>query len=96
MKKARDAKAIDGLLAQQFFLLPGDTERKLAPEQRVQRDALERAVLLHREKKDQFKGHEDEYYNELERRLLALAQFYASNGIDGTPRPLKRSDVEAK
>jgi hypothetical protein len=85
VKKARDAKAIDGLLAQQFFLVPGETERKLTPEQRAQRDALERAVLLHREKKDQFKGHEDDYYNELERLLLALAQFYSSNGVATPP-----------
>jgi hypothetical protein len=90
VKKARDAKAVDGLQAQQFFLLPGEAERKLTPEQRAQRDALERAVLLHRERKDQFKDHEDEYYSELERLLLALARFYASNGVDAARPSAKK------
>ena len=83
VKKARDAKALDGLLAQQFMLIPGEAEKNLTPEQRTQRDALERAVLLHREKKDQFKE-ADEYYRELEKLLLALAEFYKSNAASST------------
>ena len=79
VKRPRDKAALDGLLAQQFYLIPGEAERKLTPEQRAQRDALERAVLLYREKKGQVP--EEEYYRELETLLLELARFYASNSV---------------
>jgi hypothetical protein len=78
VRKPRDGAALDGLLAQQFQLIPGEADRALSPEQRARRDALERAVLLHRERRAQMS--EDEYYAELERLLVDLAQFYASNG----------------
>jgi hypothetical protein len=75
-KKAKDGAALDGLLAQQFRLIPSPAERALTPEQVAQRDALEKAVLLHREKKAQMP--EEDYYRELERLLLQLARFYTS------------------
>src|SRR6266404_254856 len=88
VKKPKESAAVDGLLAQQFHLIRSDTETNLTAEQRLRRDALERAVLLHREKKGQFTG--DEYYRELERLLLDLARFYdphlapTNHHLDGT------------
>jgi hypothetical protein len=76
-KRPKENAALDGLLAGQFHLVPSEAERKLSPEQRARRDALERAILLHREKKGQLA--EDEYYRQLEKLLLELARFYASN-----------------
>ncbi len=76
-KTPKKGAAADGLLAGQFHLIPSDEERKLTAEQRAQRDALERAVLLHREKKGQLP--EDAYYAQLEKLLLELARFYAGN-----------------
>jgi hypothetical protein len=52
--------------------VPSAADKALPPEQRAQRDALERAVLLHREKKGQMK--EDDYYTQLEKLLLDLAR----------------------
>ena len=74
-KKPADGASADGLLAQQFRLIPSPEERNLTPEQIAQRDALEKAVLLHREKKDQMP--EEDYYRELEKLLVQLARCYA-------------------
>jgi len=78
-KQAKDGAALDGLLAQQLRLVPSPAERALTPDQLAQRDVLERAVLLHREKKSQMP--EDDYYRQLEALLLELARFYASNSV---------------
>jgi hypothetical protein len=78
-KKPKDNAPVDDLLAQQFHLLSSPTDQKLSPDQRVRRDALERAVVLHREKKKQLP--EDEYYRELEKLLLELGRFYESNAV---------------
>ena len=77
VKKAKDKGDVDGLLARYFCLVPNDAERRLTSEQRARRDTLERQVLLYREKKASVA--EDEYYQELERLLLQLARFTASN-----------------
>ena len=79
VKKPKDAAAVDGLLAQQIHLVGSDSDKALTPEQIARRDALERAVLLYREKKD--KVPEDEYYRELEKLLLEVARFYGSNSL---------------
>ena len=79
IKKPKDAAAVDGLLAQQMHLVGSDSDQGLTPEQIARRDALERAVLLYREKKD--KVPEDEYYRELEKLLLEVAKFYATNSL---------------
>jgi len=73
-KKPADGASPDGLLAQQFRLIPSPEERNLTPEQIAQRDALEKAVLLHREKKGQMP--EEDYYRELEKLLVQLARCY--------------------
>ena len=74
VKKPKDNAGLDGLVAQRFCLVPSESERKLTPEQRARRDTLERAVLLHREKKGQM--NEQDYYRQLEQLLLPLARFY--------------------
>src|SRR6185436_19095304 len=61
IKKPKENAVVDGLLAQQFHLVRNQTETKFTPEQRARRDALERAVLLHREKKA--KMPEEAYYH---------------------------------
>ncbi len=82
-KRPRENAPLDGLLAQQFCLVPSDTERTLSPAERSQRDALERAVILHREKKGELA--EDDYYRQLEKLLLELAQFYSAHPADPVP-----------
>jgi hypothetical protein len=72
-KKAREGAALDGMLARQFFLVPSEADRDLSAEDCARRDALERAVLLHREKKGMML--EAEYYDQLEKLLLDLARF---------------------
>ena len=76
-KKPKEQAAVDGILAATFYLIPSETERALTAEQRTRRDLLERAVHLHIEKKPQIE--EDDYYRELEKLLLELARFSASN-----------------
>jgi hypothetical protein len=77
VKQPKDKAAVDGLLARQIDLVPSAGDRQLTPDQRAQRDRLERAVLLHRERKAQLP--EDEYYRTLEKLLLDLATFYEPN-----------------
>ncbi|HTL54648.1 MAG TPA: hypothetical protein VL361_03175 [Candidatus Limnocylindrales bacterium] len=76
-KKAKDNAGLDGLFAAQFCLVPSEAERGLTQEQRARRDALERAVLVFREKKGALP--DDDYYGQLEKLLLDLARFYAAN-----------------
>jgi len=83
VKKPKENAPVDGLLAQQFVLIRNQVENNFSPEQRVQRDAMERAVFLHREKKGQMP--EEEYYRELEKLLLELARFYEGAGTNGPP-----------
>jgi len=77
VKKAKENALVDGLLAQQFRLLPAEAEQHLTVDQKQRRDALEREVLLFREKKRELR--EEDYYRELEKRLLELARFYETN-----------------
>jgi len=76
VKKAKEDAAVDGLLAQQFRLVPSEADSKLSSQQRARRDTLERAVFAYRERKGQVP--EAEYYRELEKMLLELAHFYVS------------------
>jgi hypothetical protein len=87
VKKAKDTALVDGLLAQQFHLVPGEAELKLTPAERAHRDAIERAILMHREKKARLE--EEAYYRELERLLLELARFYQPS--TGPKPPAKAS-----
>jgi len=74
VKKPQEKSPVDGLLAQQICIIPSRADANLAPDQRSRRDALEREILLYREKKSQLS--EDDYYQELEKMLLQYARFY--------------------
>ena len=80
-RRPKENAPLDGFLAAQFILIPGQSERQLTPDQRARRDALERSVFLLREKKAQLA--EDDYYRQLETLLLQLA--VASQIKAGTP-----------
>lgn len=71
-KKASNAAALDGLRAHQFHLIAAPAERGLSPEALARRDALERDLAALRERKASLP--EDEYYREVEERLLELAR----------------------
>ena len=88
LKKPKENAAVDGLLAQQFHLTPAIADQDLTAQEVAQRNALERAVLLHREKKGNMP--EEAYYTELEKLLLLLARSYEtrSNTVSG-PTPAK-------
>jgi hypothetical protein len=73
-KKPKEDSVVDGLLARQWYLRNASTGPQLTPDQQTRRNALERAVLLHREKKAQLPA--EEYYRQLETLLLNLARFY--------------------
>jgi hypothetical protein len=76
-KKPKDVAKVDGVIAQQFCLVPSQAERMLTPEQRAQRDALELEVFHLRDKKEQLP--EEDYYRQMESLLVKLAQSYGSN-----------------
>jgi hypothetical protein len=81
VKKPKEGAAVDGLLANQFRLVPSDADNKLSAEQRARRDTLERAVFAYRDRKGQVP--EEEYYRELEKLLLQLARVYGSGEKKG-------------
>ena len=85
VKKPKEGAPVDGLLAQQFVLVRNNVEGQFTLDQRARRDALERAVFLHRERKSQMP--QDEYYRELEKLLLDLARFYDEAGTNQPTLP---------
>lgn len=88
IKKAKDGTSLDGHRAHQFHLIRSEQERRMPPELRQRRDALEMAVIRHREKKD--KMSEDAYYTELEGLLLKLARLYEEESGRAKPAaPIK-------
>jgi hypothetical protein len=92
-KKPKENSVVDGLLAIQWHLRDSPLERKLGLEEINRRNALERAIYLHREKKSQMA--EEEYYRQLEKLLLDLARFYETNsllsGANAGPAPERSS-----
>lgn len=74
IKKSKDGTSLDGHRAHQFHLVRSEQEKRMPPELRQRRDALEMAVIRHREKKA--KMSEDAYYAQLEVLLLKLARLY--------------------
>jgi hypothetical protein len=92
IKAAKNGAPLDGLRAHQFHLVHNDEDKKLSPESRARRDALERSIArLRDEKKDLA---EDVYYAKLEAMLLELARLYdqtgrspATNASPGSVRP---------
>jgi hypothetical protein len=73
-KRAKDGAALDGTRAHQFHLLRSAAEKELPPELRTKRNDLELQIEKLRETKAKLK--EEEYYRELEKLLLGLAELY--------------------
>ncbi|MSU22825.1 MAG: hypothetical protein EXS32_03275 [Opitutus sp.] len=73
-KQAKDGATLDGTRAHQFHLLRSVTEQQLPPTVRMRRDELEIAVAKLRLAKP--KMAEEEYFRELEKKLLELATVY--------------------
>lgn len=67
-------KEPDGEIASQRVLVKNEFERRLTPDQRTRRDALEIRVRELRKKRDTLD--EKEYYDQLEPLLLELARLY--------------------
>jgi hypothetical protein len=68
--------ALDGLLANQWRLVPGAREEKLTPESRQRRDAIEKELAKLRAAKSKLT--EDDYIKQIEPLLLELAKLYAA------------------
>ncbi|WP_437206373.1 hypothetical protein [Planctomicrobium sp. SH664] len=62
----------DGLLANQWHLIPNDLDRQLTPEQIARRSEIEQEMALLRSRKSLLT--EDEYYDALESYVLELAR----------------------
>ena len=73
-KQPEDNSLPDGLRAHQLHLVLSESEQKLSPETRVQRNALELQLAEMRTQKSVLE--EDEYYKKLEPLLLQLARLY--------------------
>ena len=90
IRKASDDAALDGVKANQVFLVPRPAERDMPPDVRAKRDDLELAISELREEKPALD--EDDYYERLEPLVLELARLYASleeseNEKAGPPAP---------
>lgn len=83
VKKAADGAEPDGLRANQLCLVPNEAERRLPPEIRRQRDALELEIARLRDRKATLA--ETEYYTTLEPLLQKLARLYQAAAP--TPAP---------
>mgnify|MGYP001599631227 CR=1 FL=1 len=76
-KQAKDGATLDGVRARQFQLVRSASEQQLSPVARAQRDALELEIAKLRDAKAKLP--EEEYFRQLEAKLLELAAVY-----DGT------------
>jgi len=78
---AADAE-LDGYRAGQFHLLRSDTDMKIPPALRAERDRLELEVMELRDARETFS--EDEYFSKLESILIRIARIYEQ--ADNTPK----------
>jgi hypothetical protein len=74
IKKAREGAQLDGLRANQFYLVRSDAEKQLPASLRERRDELEVRIGQLREAKTTMP--EEEYYKKLEPMLIEMAQLY--------------------
>lgn len=74
VKKPPNDTPIDGLLARQLCVVPSAAEAALPADLRQRRDALERAVLLLRDRKEHLS--EEDYFRQLDALALQLALLY--------------------
>ncbi|MBN2182878.1 MAG: hypothetical protein JW715_13285 [Sedimentisphaerales bacterium] len=80
VQRARDNAELDGYRAHQFNLIFSETESKMTPQMRSERDRIELEVMNLRDKKEKLT--EEEYFAELEKLLYKMAQIYEQ--IDNT------------
>lgn len=85
VRQADSGATLDGYLAHQWTLVPSDVERRLSPEFRRRRDALELDILRLRELKGTLA--EEEYYSRLEPLLIELARLYEQAERDQAAAP---------
>jgi hypothetical protein len=77
VKSAEGGKTVDGVRAHQCALIRSAAERELSAANRARRDEIEQQLTALRLHKGSMK--EEEYYNQLESILLALAKLYNAN-----------------
>lgn len=80
IRESQDGAAPDGNRAHQFHLVRSREEQRLTPQMRAHRDEIELQIARLREGKSE--RFIDDYYRELERLLLELAQLYERAGSD--------------
>ena len=73
-KKARGAKQLDGLRANQLHIITSAEEKRLSPALRQRRNDLEQKLTELRTRKDQLP--EEEYFQALEKICLEIARLY--------------------
>lgn len=78
VRAAADGAPTDGARAHQLHLVPSPAERALPAEVRQRRDALERAIFRLRDNRGRLP--EAEYFDQLERLLLELAELLDASG----------------
>lgn len=79
---APDRFGADGRLAGRIYLVPGEEERRLTDQQRLERDRLEAELDALRVEKDSLP--ESEYFRRLESILLEIGRIYQEAGPDKT------------
>jgi len=73
-KSAEEGLLPDGLRAHQLHLIPSEEERKLSPDQKAKRNALEIELASLRAQKSKLR--EDAYYERLETLLIEMSRIY--------------------
>ena len=91
VKKAKEGAQLDGLRANQFYLVRNDLERHLPAALRAKRDELELRIAQLREAKA--KMPEDDYYQKLEPMLIEMAQLYESK--TNAPKSEVKSEIRS-
>lgn len=74
VQRASDGADLDGYRAHQFHLLRSETEMKMPPDIRAERDRLELEVMELRDARETFS--EDEYFSKLQPLLTRIARIY--------------------
>ena len=82
VQRAAEGADLDGYRAGQFHLLRSDTDMKMPPDLRAERDRLELEVMELRDAKETFS--EEEYFSKLQSLLIRIARIYEQ--ADKTPK----------
>jgi hypothetical protein len=76
VKTPAQGKSADGVRANQWHLIRGESERELSEAARARRDELEQQISALRSRKARLAA--DDYYSQLERLLVEMAKLYGS------------------